>query len=283
MPSDNLFRAPHERHTFFVLGTHLPQTNSEEPILQLLLPYYQLKENFCFLSHPFVGSVPVIYSVFENIHSANKVIISNHLSLSEDVIRPEDFKSSSNYDFILFDNIIKPEMHIDCHFSIFIDYTHLADLSKSQIYDSLDPNWYKSLFASLFSPESNITLICTPPPKRKISFVFARIKDEKERIIEQLEFVDKSAVYIKDSVCLDEKYKLIYKECEELRFNRVIISEIDIERIEYILNRVADIVIVYSVEDFGKIHSICELFKKRNIKIPEHIIQIAEKSKTKIN
>lgn len=277
---DSLFPPLKSKYTFFIKGLHLDHVTDDDPYVELLLPYFHSKNNCIFIVRPFTGRSAALQKLFQSIASEAKVIVSDAHPLPERILQQNFLQELNQYEHILFDNVFRELPGYNGHISVFLDYTRLAEYTTLPVYTQIIPDWHTKALSSLSEKCPGSTLICTSPQKQSVHFVFGTSHKLKDKVLSSMGVNERTGVYWNEGMnCpTTEEYHCVCDLFQPLKYERIILMNIEVDKLDHVLNRVANVVMVYCAEDFKKLPRICAILDERGIEIPEHIRNIAQKS-----
>lgn len=275
-----------QKYVFYVRGVKFTLSNKEDPLEKLVEPYYWHGENILVATPSFSGKTQCFTRIFNEIQSNKKIIVSNskidgfpsiketQLILNDNIhdhntnkhgIKDDRF-NPDDFEYIIYNNII-PKYYGSAHISIFIDYSNIS-------FNRMDMTAYRNILKTLVP--SNFTIICAEPPIQRVEFVFGTNDKIKHISISQLNNEKGTIAF---------SYKHVNPNIENVNFvttigsilkcKKFIFYDINLGIFEEILDRIENIVVVYTEEDILNLHEICKILDSRKIPVPEHIRRIS--------
>lgn len=253
---------------FMVKGVRLPLYKADNTILQLIGNYYFKREDFVFFSPSYSGKLKAILEI-KNI-LPNTVIISDnrHADLHECVEDVSKFNFNDiSVEFVIFYNVPVPSnlpvknVHISC----FYDYIELYN-----------PDDFKEYIEKRVPTTRTFTIICKPPRKKQVEFLFGTNNTIKHLSIRNEE--ENVFIYSKESpkeqiarYFESNKLAIIKDIYDGFKANKLIFYDIDIESVKKSLKTVDKICLVYTKDDFQDLKVISNLLIELGIEVQENI------------
>ncbi|KAI4291600.1 hypothetical protein PAPHI01_0874 [Pancytospora philotis] len=279
-------------HNFLINGLILPQGEHQNPLVKLLQPYYAHRENFIAATPPFTGKLDAVMAILNGLATERKVLVSDEALACPWWTHPDALESLDAYEHVVFYNTRCTRLATTAHVSIFIDTTRLADFYQGVIQPFSGPgsNWLRNMVSSIgaaaFAGELSadgpqlFTVVCSPEEQQKVEFIFLANDGLRKATVELLPDLEQTAVLSqKLAPSGNEQYDLLAAMPKTLKCKQFVFGELgSVDEFEYVLNRVANVKVLFSCDDRARLGDIASLMLRRGIAVPAHIQELASSS-----
>lgn len=289
----NLSTTEKYNERFLVKGLKLSFSDSEDPLSKIADEYYLKKENILVFGSPLSGKLTGIVEIVKKLQNYIILTDKDAIKYFEECCKDINVECGADFDFennslefiifynlqIPFDRLKNTKKYTDLHLSGFYDYIGLYN-----------PNSFKdyiSKFTENFPADFTFTTISKYPQKKIVQFIFGTEDSIKHLSIQGIS-ENKQEICLLYSKCEFTELQLKYFDSQnvtlissipnDIKANKFIFYDINIELFDTIIDRVDSVYVIYTKNEFDILKDVVNIAERKGIPIPETIKKLTNPS-----